>query len=230
MTLPDGDPRTVRGSSHGRAKITEADALALRRLRVLGWTYPELARRFGICRRNVHAILRGETWGHVTYTPGEVPALPPPAWPSPPIAAGPESAAPGEPAAPHDWTPPATEGPTVHPGRVNRGGKYTRRPRGERTNAKTVRAVRELHARGWTGKAIARQLGLSAGTVSEIVNGKVFKEVTAEPPGAATETERRPPLDEMEVKELRAGGWTVARLASRYGVRRGQIRAVLQGE
>jgi hypothetical protein len=53
------------GSEHGRAKLTEADVIALRRLRAEGMSLTALARRFGICRNNVMAILRGQTWKHV---------------------------------------------------------------------------------------------------------------------------------------------------------------------
>ena len=242
MTLPDGDPRSVRGSSHGRAKLTEEKVLELRRLWSLGWTCPELARKFGVCRRNVYAVLRGETWTHVSLlnpAPGDgAPALPPAAWPLPPIAPRPVVAPIETSDAPRDWRPPATEGPTVHPGRRFSSGisRHGRRPsiktRGLRSSPQAVRAMRRLHAEGMTGKAIARRFGLSEGAVSEIVNGKVFKDLPPLSPHRPTPKEAAAgakPLDDAEVKRLRAEGMPVSSLAIRFGVPRRLITGILQG-
>jgi len=51
------------GSDNGRSKLDRAAVGRLRELRAEGWTYPALAREFGISRSNVFYILSGKTWG-----------------------------------------------------------------------------------------------------------------------------------------------------------------------
>ena len=53
------------GELNGSAKLTEAKVVELRKLKALGWTYPALAKRYGISRATVGAVLSGRTWGHV---------------------------------------------------------------------------------------------------------------------------------------------------------------------
>lgn len=54
----------ARGSKHGSSKLTEADVVEMRRLKGEGWSYPALARKFGVSRSNVWYIVTGSTWGH----------------------------------------------------------------------------------------------------------------------------------------------------------------------
>lgn len=54
------------GERHGRAKLTEAAVLEIRRrYREAGETQAELGSAFGVVQTNVGRIVRGETWVHV---------------------------------------------------------------------------------------------------------------------------------------------------------------------
>jgi hypothetical protein len=57
----------------GRVKLDEEKVAELRRLKAEGWTYPRLARRFGIARSTVHYALNGCTWRHVPMVPRPAP-------------------------------------------------------------------------------------------------------------------------------------------------------------
>src|ERR1017187_5947719 len=57
--------RYARGSQHGRAKLTEENVREVRRLRAQGWSGNAIARKLGIMRSTVYAILAGRTWTHV---------------------------------------------------------------------------------------------------------------------------------------------------------------------
>lgn len=56
---------TRPGSKHHAAKITEADALAIRALRVRGWTLKRLAKQFGLSVPTVCWIAKGKAWKHI---------------------------------------------------------------------------------------------------------------------------------------------------------------------
>lgn len=56
----------ARGESSGRAKLTEADILAIRHaFAVDGVAKAEIGRKYGVTQPNIHAIVRGRTWAHV---------------------------------------------------------------------------------------------------------------------------------------------------------------------
>lgn len=57
------------GSKNSNAKLTEADAVEIRRLRAAGATLDALAERFGVAVGTIHPILQGRTWRHVGGTP-----------------------------------------------------------------------------------------------------------------------------------------------------------------
>ena len=53
------------GKKNGQAILTEDDVREIRRLYVKG-NQPRLAERFGVTRANISAIVRRESWGHIT--------------------------------------------------------------------------------------------------------------------------------------------------------------------
>ena len=55
----------MRGERNGRAKLAEDEVLCIRRLKQEGSTVSELARVFGVSRRLVRMIQRGERWAHL---------------------------------------------------------------------------------------------------------------------------------------------------------------------
>lgn len=67
----------MKGSAHGRAKLTEADVRWIREhytpgnkggrpeLTESSTSSPGIGKRFGISPRQVLRIVRGENWGHV---------------------------------------------------------------------------------------------------------------------------------------------------------------------
>lgn len=55
--------RQSRGETHGTAKLTERDVLAIRRLS--GRSQREMARDFGVTRSAIQSILRGDVWVNV---------------------------------------------------------------------------------------------------------------------------------------------------------------------
>lgn len=57
--------RLCRGESHGRSVLKEADVLLVRELNRQGASYSEIARRFGVGRYAIGAIVRRKTWRHI---------------------------------------------------------------------------------------------------------------------------------------------------------------------
>ena len=55
----------ARGEQHGRAKITVAQVIEMRRLHALGKTRSELGKRFGVTPQNVGHVVNFVTWRHV---------------------------------------------------------------------------------------------------------------------------------------------------------------------
>lgn len=55
-----------RGSIHGRAKLTEADVLAIReKYASLDWTQMDLAAEYGVSQPMIGYIVRRTTWRHI---------------------------------------------------------------------------------------------------------------------------------------------------------------------
>lgn len=54
-----------RGSEHKRAKLTEAQVLEIRDLYRKGWALTRLARKYGVFKQSIQAIVRRRTWTHV---------------------------------------------------------------------------------------------------------------------------------------------------------------------
>lgn len=55
----------TRGEAHGRAKITEAQVMMMRKLWKQGVSQSEIGRRFGISSHQAHMIVRHKHWRHV---------------------------------------------------------------------------------------------------------------------------------------------------------------------
>jgi hypothetical protein len=54
-----------RGEDHHSAKLTALDVLEIRYLHALGWGARPIARRFGVNRTTISAIVRGKLWSHI---------------------------------------------------------------------------------------------------------------------------------------------------------------------
>jgi hypothetical protein len=58
-------PAPRQGSKHHKAKLTEADVLAIRQAYAEGETQIALARRYGVTGSNMCSIVNGKTWTHL---------------------------------------------------------------------------------------------------------------------------------------------------------------------
>jgi hypothetical protein len=56
-------PDAFRGERHSRAKLTEVEVRAVRRLRLKGMTQVNLAQQFGVSRWLIRSICDGRAWG-----------------------------------------------------------------------------------------------------------------------------------------------------------------------
>ena len=54
-----------QGEDHGRAKVTNEDVQAIRRLYAEGISGPELSRRYGLGRTAIYKIIRRQSWRHL---------------------------------------------------------------------------------------------------------------------------------------------------------------------
>lgn len=54
-----------KGSAHGKARLTEADVLAIKVRLAAGETKAAIARDFRVARTNITSIASGRTWGHL---------------------------------------------------------------------------------------------------------------------------------------------------------------------
>lgn len=59
------DCHWLRGSKHPRTHLTESDVLAIREAFLDGESTADIAIRYGLTRKGVDSIVRGETWTHV---------------------------------------------------------------------------------------------------------------------------------------------------------------------
>jgi hypothetical protein len=159
------DPRASFGEDSGRAKLTWAQVRELRRLKAEGATYEELAGRFGIHRRTVHAILRGETW-----------AVLPPDLPDPVPNPGDVATAPA-----------SRPEPVRRRGRRPRHGALRERP-GDRTPLEELEVPRRstatfqrppldeaevlrLHAEGWSFRELIARFRVRPNAIGAILKG-----------------------------------------------------------
>lgn len=55
----------VRGSDVGTSKLTEADVVSARLLRISGWIFRSIAERFGVDKRTIMRAIKGRQWAHV---------------------------------------------------------------------------------------------------------------------------------------------------------------------
>jgi hypothetical protein len=62
---PNNRPPTFRGSSHPKAVMNEAKVLEARKRYAAGWSLAQLMQAYGIKKRGLQHILRGEFWRHV---------------------------------------------------------------------------------------------------------------------------------------------------------------------
>jgi hypothetical protein len=232
VPLPEVDPR-------GRAKLDEDKVVELRRLKAEGWTYPQLARHFGIARSTVHYALNGCTWRHV-----------------------PRADQPPKPTPPRKEVPPSPY-PRKRPRAVSNTKREARRRETRQRRAalpalpteggvifRTIpdcpgyalgsdRSVWYLTPRGWRPKSLHRQVGTRRRTVTLYRDKRytsrtvasLMREVFPELPGPEADHDRAPParrvpLDEDEVCRLKCEGWLVRELAARYGVPHGTITSI----
>lgn len=55
----------VRGSKHGKSKLTEQAVRQIRALYAVGHTQTSIAKVFGVTSANISEIVRGRTWQHI---------------------------------------------------------------------------------------------------------------------------------------------------------------------
>lgn len=61
-----GRIRPPRGERNRHARLRASDVMYIRRLAARGSAdHDELAKRFGVCRRTIGAVARGDTWRHL---------------------------------------------------------------------------------------------------------------------------------------------------------------------
>lgn len=65
--------RSLTGSKHPHAKLTEEKVLAIRKARREGATLTALGAAFGVNKTCIHAIVQGKAWRHVVSAPLTVP-------------------------------------------------------------------------------------------------------------------------------------------------------------
>ena len=57
--------RNPRGESHGCAKLSEVDVLAIRQRRSDGDTYASIGDSYGVTLQNIYAICKRKTWRRI---------------------------------------------------------------------------------------------------------------------------------------------------------------------
>lgn len=61
-----GREKPCKGSTNGRAKITEEQAVEIRSLQRSGWTYTQLMVKYGLSKSMIGNIVQGKAWRHVS--------------------------------------------------------------------------------------------------------------------------------------------------------------------
>lgn len=67
--ISKGRHRGVPGERHHRAKLTDNDVREIRSLLRMGFSRPDIARRFCVCRETIYRIADGSGWKHVESAP-----------------------------------------------------------------------------------------------------------------------------------------------------------------
>jgi hypothetical protein len=57
--------RTARGENNGASKLTSADVLGIRKMRADGFGALRISKAFGVSKKTVQNVLRGNTWKHI---------------------------------------------------------------------------------------------------------------------------------------------------------------------
>lgn len=60
---------TKVGDLSPSSKIKQSDVIKIKMLYHLGFTITDISNEIGVCRSNVHAILKGKIWKHIRLTP-----------------------------------------------------------------------------------------------------------------------------------------------------------------
>lgn len=60
-----------KGEKHPKAKLTEADVLAIREKRSAGVSYGKLAKEYGVCKKTVMDVASGKHWSYLPWPPKE---------------------------------------------------------------------------------------------------------------------------------------------------------------
>lgn len=66
--IKKGRTRYVHGSAHHNARLTEGAVIKIRRLRIKGYTYDQLAAQFGVDRMTIYDVVKRRGWKHVKET------------------------------------------------------------------------------------------------------------------------------------------------------------------
>ena len=58
-----------KGEKHAKAKLTEADVLAIRTKRLQGISFSKLAEEYGVCKRTIQNAVSGKNWSYLPQPP-----------------------------------------------------------------------------------------------------------------------------------------------------------------
>ena len=65
MVFGEPGQRWPQGQECHTAKLTADQVIKIRHLHAAGWTLPQLAAEFGVCKSTVHYIVQRKTWRYV---------------------------------------------------------------------------------------------------------------------------------------------------------------------
>ena len=58
-----------KGEKHAKAKLTEADVLAIRTKRLQGVSFGKLAKEYGVCKKTIQDAVSGKHWSYLPQPP-----------------------------------------------------------------------------------------------------------------------------------------------------------------
>jgi hypothetical protein len=61
----DAKGRQARGARGGHARLTEVQVAEAKQLRLAGWTWADLGRRYGVHLSTAHSAVNGKNWRHL---------------------------------------------------------------------------------------------------------------------------------------------------------------------